>query len=99
MDLLQKFLYQPSEKMRFILNLQYSSSSDVPRYDALSERDGEGLTFAEWYYGPQNRFMSSLRTDINIENSLFDKIILIAAFQKIDEDRIDRRFGSNFLES
>lgn len=98
LDLLQKFLYQPSEKLRLIANFQYSNSSDVPRYDALSELDGEGLSFAEWYYGPQKRFLSSLRSDINQQSALFDKIILIAAYQKIDEDRIDRQFGSDNLD-
>ena len=97
-DILQKFLYQPSEKLRLIANIQYSTGSNVPRYDALSELDGDGLSFAEWYYGPQKRFLSSLRSDINRQSAFYDKIILIAAYQKIDEDRIDRQFGSNNLD-
>ncbi len=97
-DILQKFLYQPSEQLRLIANIQYSTSSDVSRYDALSELDGEVLSFAEWYYGPQNRFLSSLRADIKRQSAFYDKIIVIAAYQKIDEDRIDRQFGSNNLD-
>lgn len=97
-DLMQKFLLQPSENTRLIANLQYSTSSNVPRYDALSERDGSGLSFAEWYYGPQQRFFSSIRSDISSKSSITDKIILIAAYQKIDEDRIDRQFGSNNID-
>lgn len=97
-DILQKFLYQSSEKIRLIANFQYSNSTDVPRYDALSELDGDLLSFAEWYYGPQKRFFSSLRSDINQKTTMFDKIILIAAYQKIDEDRIDRQFGSINLD-
>lgn len=99
LDLMQKFLYQPSKQFRLIANLQYSTSTDVPRYDALSEPQGTGLRYAEWYYGPQNRFFSSIRTDINQQTSWTDKIILIAAYQRIDEDRIDRRFGSNNLDT
>lgn len=97
-DLLQKLLYQPSEKVRLIANFQYSTSSDVPRYDALSELDGNLLSFAEWYYGPQKRLLSSIRSDINQKSLFFDKIIMIAAYQKIDEDRVDRQFGSNNLD-
>ena len=97
-DVLQKFLYQPSQNVRLIANLQYSTSTDVPRYDALSELDGQSLSFAEWYYGPQTRFFSSLRTDIKSTSSFTDKLILIAAYQKIDEDRIDRQFGSVNLD-
>ncbi|MBK7407269.1 MAG: TonB-dependent receptor plug domain-containing protein [Saprospirales bacterium] len=40
-DVLQKFLYQPSEQVSHILNFQYSSSSDVPRYDRLTQLSGE----------------------------------------------------------
>lgn len=97
-DFLQKFLYQPSEKLRLIANFQYSNSSDVPRYDALSELDGDGLSFSEWYYGPQKRILSSIRSDIKRNSYFFDKVILIAAYQKIDEDRIDRQFGSLNLD-
>ncbi|MGK0314622.1 MAG: hemoglobin/transferrin/lactoferrin receptor protein [Saprospiraceae bacterium] len=97
-DVLQKFLYQPNRNVRLIANLQYSTSTDVPRYDALSELDGAGLSFAEWYYGPQTRFFSSLRTDIKSTSVFTDKFILIAAYQKIDEDRIDRQFGSVNLD-
>lgn len=97
-DVLQKFLYQPNQNVRLIANLQYSTSTDVPRYDALSERDGEGLSFAEWYYGPQTRFFSSLRSDIRSTSAFTDKFILIAAYQKIDEDRVDRQFGSVNLD-
>ncbi|MDF1699404.1 MAG: TonB-dependent receptor [Saprospiraceae bacterium] len=97
-DMMQKFLFQPSEKLRMIANFQYSQSSDIPRYDALSELDGDGLSFAEWYYGPQKRLLSSLRTDITQESMFFDKIILIGAYQKIDEDRIDRQFNSTNLD-
>ncbi len=97
-DVLQKFLYQPNQNVRIIANLQYSTSTDVPRYDALSELDGESLSFAEWYYGPQTRFFSSLRSDIKSTSTFTDKLILIAAYQKIDEDRIDRQFGSLNLD-
>lgn len=97
-DVLQKFLYQPNHNVRVIANLQYSTSTDVPRYDALSERDGQGLSFSEWYYGPQTRFFASLRSDLRSTSLFTDKFILIAAYQKIDEDRIDRQFGSVNLD-
>ncbi|MEM6299370.1 MAG: TonB-dependent receptor plug domain-containing protein, partial [Bacteroidota bacterium] len=42
-------------------SLQYSTSSDIPRYDRLIERRNGQLRSAEWYYGPQNWLMQSLR--------------------------------------
>ena len=48
------------------------------------------LEYAEWYYGPQKRIFSSIRADIKGNNRFYDKAILIGAFQRIDEDRIDQ---------
>lgn len=96
LDILQKFLYQPSENLRLVFNGQYSTSSDVPRYDRLTEVDGNGdLRFAEWFYGPQKRLLLSANTTYTKENALFDKALLIGSFQKIDEDRIDRQYRSD----
>lgn len=92
-DLLQKFLYQASDELQFVYNLQYSNSTNVPRYDRLTELDGGQLKFSEWYYGPQQRFFSSMTMKHIKETQFYDKAIVIAAHQKIGEDRIDRRFG------
>lgn len=95
-DLLQKVIYQPSSQLKFIANLQHSTSSDVPRYDALSEVGADGvLRFAEWYYGPQDRWLASARVDYSSATKMFDKFIAIASYQHIDEDRIDRRYRSS----
>ena len=93
-DVLQKFLFTPSQEHRFAINLQYSTSSDVPRYDNVSEiRDGQ-LRWAEWNYGPQTRLLSALDYRHIASTSLYDQLIVIGAYQRIDEDRISRRFGN-----
>lgn len=95
-DLLQKFSYGFSEKYISNLNLQYSGSSDIPRYDRLSElTDDTTLRFAEWYYGPQQRFMASWQNKIYPEGKIMDKAIITAAYQNIEESRHDRRFGND----
>ncbi len=98
-DFFSKLRFVPKENLDFNINLQYSTSSDVPRYDQLIEREGSGLRFAEWYYGPQDRFLASLSTKITREEGLFDELYLINAYQKIDEDRFSRDFNSPVLES
>ena len=92
LDLLNKFLIKPSENLELVLNTQYSTSSDINRYDQLNNYDGNDLEYAEWYYGPQNRFMGSLVTRYDKETGLFSGMVATLAFQKIDEDRISRRF-------
>ena len=92
LDLMQKVMYQASDRTDLLLNVQYSTSSDVPRFDRLNDYvDGE-LRFAEWYYGPQNRLLTSLAAKLK-DGKWYDKANIIAAYQRIDEDRIDRRFG------
>ena len=92
LDFLEKIRYAPDKYHDWILNLQYSTSSNIDRYDELKTFDGEKMKYAEWYYGPQNRFFSSLKSIIKKNNVLFTNLTSTLAFQRIDEDRINRRF-------
>lgn len=96
-DLLQKVKYQPSDSLYFVLNVQYSTSTNVPRFDNLQDTLGSAreLIWSEWYYGPQKRFLSSLKIRMLKPNFLYDKGTIIGAFQKIDEDRLKRKFAGS----
>lgn len=95
-DLLEKISFKVSKTFLLTLNTQYSTSSDVPRYDQLTDMNNVGeLRWAEWYYGPQNRFLGSLSAKIKTDNKWFSKVEILTHYQKIDEDRISRRFGSD----
>lgn len=97
LDFLQKIKFQPSEKKSYIFNLQYSTSSDVPRYDMLNDTlsSAGDLKWAEWYYGPQNRFLASLKIKNLKSTALYDKSTIIGAYQRIDEDRFKRKYYSS----
>ena len=58
-DFLQKFLIQLQGNQQLLLNLQYSTSSNINRFDKLNESRDEMLRFSEWYYGPQQRLLVS----------------------------------------
>ena len=94
-DVLQKVLYKPSDNISHTLNLQLSTSTDVPRYDRLSEMTGKKLTHAEWYYGPQERFMAAYSLALANKTTLYDEAKLITAYQRLEESRHTRRFGNN----
>ena len=95
-DILEKISFKVSDKFLLTLNTQYSTSSDIPRYDQLSDfRDDGKLKWAEWYYGPQNRLLTSLSAKIITDNKWFSKIEVLTHFQKIDEDRIFRKFEND----
>jgi hemoglobin/transferrin/lactoferrin receptor protein len=93
-DLLQKFFVPLSKDTDLKVNLQYSTSSDIPRFDRLAElKDGE-LKFAEWFYGPQKRFLASTQLLLNPSKKWVESGIITAAYQNIQESRIQRKFGS-----
>jgi hemoglobin/transferrin/lactoferrin receptor protein len=92
-DIMQKVLFQPNDQMKYILNLQFSNSSDVPRYDRLAEMDGSKLKYADWYYGPQSRFFAALRCELKGKYAMYDNAAVNIAYQNISEDRVNRRFN------
>lgn len=98
-DLLQKLHFKLVHDVELKANFQFSTSSDVPRYDNLTEVRNDQLRWAEWYYGPQNRLLGSLRLDDRRARKLFDFHSLILSHQFIEEDRISRRNGSPFREN
>ena len=93
-DLLQKFFIPLSDKTELKLNFQYSTSSDIPRFDRLDEKHEGTLKFAEWYYGPQERLLISPQLDINPGKSWLDKGTFTLAYQNIKESRIQRKLSS-----
>ncbi|WP_439131178.1 TonB-dependent receptor [Polaribacter sp.] len=97
-DVLQKFFVPLSKNTDLKINLQYSTSSDIPRFDRLTElkdiTDTSSLKFAEWYYGPQNRLLISSQVLINPNKNWLESGAITAAYQNIEESRIQRKFGS-----
>lgn len=109
-DVLQKIKYQYNNELSFLVNFQYSTTSNVPRFDQLSLfsvepsdiNPGQNDTipkFSRWDYGPQNRLFASFKARyVPKVNKLFDELDLIVSYQRLDEDRISRRFGKNITE-
>ena len=93
-DLFQKFLFNLGDTNLLNVNIQFSESSDIDRYDQLSIPKGNSLKFAEWYYGPQKRLLISPSLKIFPERKFMKKGVITFAFQKINESRIKRKFNS-----
>ncbi|MCB9342773.1 MAG: TonB-dependent receptor [Lewinellaceae bacterium] len=93
-DFLEKIVFYPNSNSQHSLNLQYSTSSNIPRYDRLTDRSGNGLSNAEWYYGPQERLMAAYSFSLKSLGT-FDAFKLTASYQDIEESRHNRGFGSS----
>lgn len=98
-DVLQKIAFLQKQGIVHSLNLQYSSSTDIPRYDRLTEGSFAAPVFAQWYYGPQDRLLVSYKLDLTNKKKLWDKARIVAAWQQIEESRYSRRFGSSNLNN
>lgn len=96
-DLIEKLSYKASKKVILGVNLQLSNSSNIDRYDRLTETSGAAPRFAEWYYGPQKRLMGAFTINLTNQNWFYDKANIILSSQQIEESRHDRRFRSDTI--
>jgi hemoglobin/transferrin/lactoferrin receptor protein len=95
-DMLYKVLLKLSESTSHALNVQYSTTGNVPRYDRLSEYENNGiLKYSEWYYGPQARTLISYAMEMKKDTGFFDDARLLVSYQTIEESRHDRKFQKN----
>ena len=97
-DVLSKLIFKPSNALDFALNFQYSNSSNVNRYDKLSEYSDDVLKYAEWYYGPQKRLLTSLKTHFESNSKWMNSGNIILSYQNVKEDRISRKFNDTETE-
>jgi hemoglobin/transferrin/lactoferrin receptor protein len=97
LDLLQKISVKTGNILH-TLNVQYSTTGDVPRYDRLTEMSGNKLKYAQWYYGPESRALFSYELNLGA-TKVFDKSKIILANQVISESRNSQKFGSANLKS
>lgn len=98
-NLMQKLAYKTANGYEHGLNMQFSTSTDIPRYDRLTETSSStGLTHGEWYYGPQQRVLGVYSLAKN--NAFFRSDLKVnAAFQNAKESRHNRRFGNYVLQN
>ena len=99
LDLLQKFRLAGGIGVTHDLNVQYSTSTDVPRYDRLTQVRNGAPRYAEWYYGPQKRFLASYALNIEKSHGLFDRMRIIPSFQALEQSRNSRNYRKDDLTS
>ena len=100
LDLTNKILFQPNISTKIILNSQFSTSSNIARFDQLNNIDSSDFPqFSEWSYGPQNRLLNALSFSQISNNSIFDNVTLNFSHQFIEESRITRKFNNRYQDN
>ncbi|MFM1929568.1 MAG: hypothetical protein RL387_896 [Bacteroidota bacterium] len=94
-DFLQKILYKPSTNVEHLLNIQLSNSSNINRYDRLTETSKGLPVYAEWYYGPQVRNMVAYKYNQTALKGYFQELTVNTNYQHLEESRISRKYKSN----
>jgi len=98
-DFLQKLEYRFNSNNKILLNIQGSTTSNVNRYDRLTELTNGKPTNAEWFYGPQNRLLTAIKYTNFSSNMIYDILELNVNFQNIDESRNSRKLNAASLKS
>jgi len=96
-DVAQKLLFAQSEKASHLLNFQYSTTTDVPRYDRLQDKRNFGgamgttLRYAEWFYGPQKRILGAYELGVK-SLSFLNEFRMNINYQDLEESRQQREY-------
>jgi hemoglobin/transferrin/lactoferrin receptor protein len=98
-DFIEKLSFKQNEKLTHTLNIQYSTTNNVPRYDRLTQVSIENPRFGEWYYGPQTRAMVAYHANLSNGKRLYTTGRITLAWQNIDQSRHDRLFNSPNLNN
>ena len=97
-DVMEKLLFKQNDHVSHLLNFQFSTTTDVPRYDRLSEIGGNGnLSNGDWYYGPQKRVLGSYNLGLKADKGFYNNANIILAYQDVEESRHSRKFNSGKL--
>jgi len=92
-DILQKINIETTDSSNLILNFQLSESTNIPRFDKLTELKNDSLKFSEWYYGPQKRLFFSPQYQFNPNYKWLNSGTITAAYQNVKESRIKRKYS------
>ena len=91
-NLMNKSLFKIGSTGNLEVNVHFSNSSPIPRYDRLILAKNGEPEFSLWEYGPQFFTMFNARYNYLKKRQLFNKFSVSLAYQGLRESRITRKF-------
>ncbi|MFT4903172.1 MAG: hemoglobin/transferrin/lactoferrin receptor protein, partial [Thalassomonas sp.] len=98
-DFFHKTLFKLNNTNFLLFNSQFSTSSNINRFDKLNDIKEGKQKYKYWYYGPQKRFFQSVRLKNYFQNFASDEALFTAAYQDIEESRHKQKNGDEFLNN
>ena len=98
-DFFHKTLFQISKNNFLLFNTQFSTSSNINRFDKLNDLKDGLNKYLHWYYGPQKRILQSVRLKNYNNTILSNEAVFTVSFQKVNESRHKQKVGANLLSS
>ena len=96
-DLTQKIHYQINKKSFLSFNSQYSTTSNINRFDKLNDVKDNNPKYKHWYYGPQKRILHCINYNKKHKSIISDNINIHFSFQDVEESRNVQKFYDDFL--
>ena len=93
-DFIQKLIVQQKENT-ISLNSQFSTTSDISRFDKLNDIEDGIRKYKNWYYGPQQRIAQSLKINNKNKTLISDNKSLIMAWQNHKESRHKQKYNDS----
>ncbi len=88
-----KLKFKIKKELELTMALHYTTSSNIPRYDRLTEYKNDTLKYAQWYYGPQKWGMAYMKFKSTKETPIRTEAKFTLATQGVAESRHDRKLN------
>jgi hemoglobin/transferrin/lactoferrin receptor protein len=98
-DILQKTFLELKEGGSLILNSQFSTSSNISRFDKLNDMINGERRYEKWYYGPQRRMSQSLNFSKNCNSIFATQYAVNIAWQNIKESRHKQKLNDLLISN
>lgn len=96
-DITQKTHFPINKKSYLSFNSQYSTTSNINRFDKLNDVTNNSPKYKYWYYGPQRRSLHSVDYNKLYKSIISDDFNIHLSFQEVEESRNIQKFDENFI--
>ncbi len=96
---MSKLKWLPNRENVFTATALVSKTSDIPRYDRLTERTNNLPKFADWHYGPQQLLHTAIKLENHSQTKTRDGYTAQLYYQQWRESRHSRHYQSIVLRN